>query len=324
MSYRKVQELRGSYYLYLPKEWCKKINLKPKSELKIQQLEDGSLVIRSTEKDKKKTSKLSIDIGKISLALIKSMIRAAYVVGAEEVELSSKENIPIEKREVVAGTIRELLGFEITEEADNRIVIGDIGFSFEIIPIMRRLFTSVHYMLDASREAIKNSDEELAKSIINRDNDVDRYYYVIERLNHLALEDPSYIWTNKLTLMDILNFNIAAKFIERIGDHTVGLLYEIIEKREIDEIVKELLNRVLNFYEMTYQIFFIKELKDLQAILDERNVLESQIKNLFGKVRSRMQIFHIRRILRYCVDLGQIAIYQSLGKQIKPLPLREQ
>jgi phosphate uptake regulator len=172
-------------------------------------------------------------------------------------------------------------------------------------------------MLESMLDVISTNDLQKAGSVIKRDNDVDRHYFVIERLNHLAIDNPSYIWDNNLNLNDVLNFNVAAKFIERIGDHIAGFMYDYLEDQRLDENVKPLLITVTKFYEKIYHVFFSKELKDVGSVFEERYKLEEDLNSIKANIESKMQIFHIRRILRYCIDLGQIAIFQSLGKLIK-------
>ncbi|MEM2907361.1 MAG: hypothetical protein QW739_04730, partial [Candidatus Odinarchaeota archaeon] len=113
---------------------------------------------------------------------------------------------------------------------------------------------------------------------------------------------------------DIIHFNVAAKYIERIGDHILGLAYDILEGKKLDPKIIDIIDYMIKFYEKTTQIFFTKNFKDAKPLLNECEILEDSIKKMFSSVENRMQVFHTRRIMRYCIDLAQISFYQQLSK----------
>lgn len=316
MLTRKLQELKGSYYIYLPKDWCKKIGLKANDLLNIEELSDGSLIIRSHDKIIKEKLAIKIEItDKLDEKILKQILKAAYAIGVESLEIKTSTSIKLfELTELVIKILTALPGFEIVEEFENKIKIQNTGLGFDIIIVMRKLFTTVYNMLSSLSDAIKNNDLKLADSIVARDNEVDRNYMVAERLSHLSLKNPSLLWDNKITILDIIHFNVAAKYIERIGDHILGLAYDLLEGKKLDPKIIDILDYMIKFYEKTAQIFFTKNFKEAKPLLSECEILEESIKKLFSSVENRMQVFHTRRIMRYCIDLAQISFYQQLSK----------
>ncbi|WEU40635.1 MAG: phosphate uptake regulator PhoU [Candidatus Odinarchaeum yellowstonii] len=315
MSIRKIQEVKGSYYVYLLKDWCNKNNLKANSLVKLEELPDGSLVVKPHEKIIKEKSIFKINVENLDLKILKQIIKAVYAIGADIVEIKVGKNIKLfELTEFIIKILATLPGLEIVEEFKDGVKLQNTGLGFDLPVVIRKLFTTVYSMLSSLSEAVKNNDIKLAESIINRDTEVDRNYMIVERLSHLCVKNPFLLWGSNITIIDILHFNIAGKYIERIGDHIVGLAYELVEKGKLDGNISELIVSVISFYEKTNQIFFTKNFKEATPLLNQCEILEDNIKRIFSSIEDRMQVFHIRRIMRYCIDLAQIAYYQMLNK----------
>ncbi|MEM2907362.1 MAG: phosphate uptake regulator PhoU, partial [Candidatus Odinarchaeota archaeon] len=196
----KLQKKKGSYYVYLPKDWCKKITVKANDLLNIEELSDGSLIIRPHDQVTKEKPTIKIELtDKLDGKILKQIIKAAYAIGVDSLEIKTSANIKLfELTELIIKILTSLPGFEIVEEFENKIKIQNTGLGFDIVMVMRKLFTTVYNMLSSLSEAIKNSDLKLTENIIARDNEVDRNYMIAERLSHLSVKNPSLLWDNKI------------------------------------------------------------------------------------------------------------------------------
>lgn len=102
--------------------------------------------------------------------------------------------------------------------------IGQMGFIKNVddgIPI-RRMFEIVIKMVSQSIDAFVKQDEDLAKAVIQFDDEVDHTFDVIRESLIDELKDDN---TDTQEAMDLL---MIAKYLERIGDHAVNIAKWVI------------------------------------------------------------------------------------------------
>src|SRR3989344_9454583 len=123
MEKRKIQLIAGTTYsISLPKEWVKNNKLKEKSVLSIIENNDKTLTLTSEKKEDKNIKNISLDIDNHSNN-IDQLIFSLYYLGAENIEINSKENIPKEIKSRIRRAIQNMSGSEIVYEDKNKIII---------------------------------------------------------------------------------------------------------------------------------------------------------------------------------------------------------
>nr|WP_280921225.1 phosphate uptake regulator PhoU [Methanolobus bombayensis] len=105
------------------------------------------------------------------------------------------------------------------------------------------MFRIIFSMMEDSVVALRESDVELAKDIIQRDNDVDKFYLLSVRQIKAALDDSTL--AGKIGIKDskdCLGYRLIIKLMERIGDHVQGISHSVIqmdgEKGNNDDIIE--------------------------------------------------------------------------------------
>ena len=311
MSLRKVQSIRNSFYVYLPKLWCQTHGINKKSEIRINEMEDGSLTILPFTEISTPQEQAIIDVDNQSWETAPVLLVAAYIAGLNQVEIRSKKPFPLEWRERLITLSRKLLGFEVMVESDNSLLIEDVSTSYELLPILRREFISVKYMLDGVKSCLATNLKQNAEVVINRDDDVDRYRYAVERLSHIAIRNPMIRMKVKVTPQSCLHYSIAAKYLERMADHATGIAQETINGKSVSKEFINVLDQITKLYDTVTKEFFSKRSTKVERIIGSSVEIMEQLRVLELRQKSsaaRIISFHLDRILAYCSDLAEVAI----------------
>ncbi|MBD3405275.1 MAG: hypothetical protein GF411_03950 [Candidatus Lokiarchaeota archaeon] len=329
---RKLNKVRNSFYVYLPRDWCDTYNLNKDSEVKIQQSPEGTLIVYPPEFEPKKGGLLKFVIDESNKDSVESMLIGAYIVGSAGIHIEFSEELELETREMISRWIRRLPGFEILEEHSQSITISEISEIQVVMPILKRQFATTKYMLGGLISSMESEDTSKASKILNRDEDVDRHRYFVERLCHLALQDPSYARKIDISPPECLHFSLAAKYIERIADHICGATEEFKRLRKIDDTLFVLAKKLAEVYSETMRMFFRVEgmkhstkdvtesteafdsLHNATAIATKLSKLESSKKGPESDIV--LFILHLQRVASYCADIGEVAINRIIQSQI--------
>jgi phosphate uptake regulator len=155
-----------------------------------------------------------------------------YLAGYDVIRLVSNKGFHAQDRKFFKDVTRKrLIGIEVIEESRNEIILQSL-MNYQELPLdkalqnMSRLITS---MLEDVMLALKNHDLELARDIVNRDNEVDRFYLLTVRQLKAAVEDPKL--AEKIGIerpRQCLGYRLATKIFERIGDHVERIAQQVI------------------------------------------------------------------------------------------------
>jgi phosphate uptake regulator len=321
---RKLNKVRNSFYVYLPKDWIDNHKLSEKSEVRIVQTSEGTLEIFPPQFERTEPEVLKFEMEDTSQGRIEGILIGGYIVGANGMEFSFSEDINMTTREMFSQWIRRLPGFEILDEHSQSLTVSDTSEKQLISPILRRQFATAKFMLNGLISAITSAELESAQRILDRDEDVDRHRYFVERLCHLALQDPSYARKIGISPADCLHFSLATKYIERIADHVCGAMQQMIQLRSGDPKLGKSLESLGNAYDETVRAFFsIESTKQRDSITNVSNDAFEAL-NLSKRVSARLSrlegsrhrqgprmvllLMHLERIASYCADIGEVAV----------------
>jgi len=225
---RKIQLTGGCTYLIsLPKQWVKKIKLDAGDQVAIfeSDIYEGSLVINpqyvETDRIKEITIKIIDDKG----FDLSREILAKYLYGYDLINIESDQNISRDQREEIKKITQRLIGIEIVEESSKVIkvqcLISPIALPVE--KTIDRIFLIVSQMLKDAVHAIITNDIELAKNVGDRDDEVDRLYFLCVRQLRSSIQDAIIAKYSKITPLECLDYRVIAKAIENAGDHIVEI-----------------------------------------------------------------------------------------------------
>lgn len=228
---RKVQMTGGSTFIIsLPKQWVNSMGLKKGDDLIFENNEDGSLSLSANlNRDQMKIVKQMEIHQKIDPeALLRELI-GCYVTGYDVIEIQTKEKISSEVRKVIQEFTRRTIGPEIIEESSGLIVIQDVADHSDLAmkKIVRRMHIMTRNMLEESLRALKEMDGDLSKTLIARDDDIDRLYWFVEKQHAMIGRNPSFAQKIKTSWLESNVLLSTARALERIADHATRIAHSV-------------------------------------------------------------------------------------------------
>ena len=213
----------------LPKEWIDANNLNKSNQDEIE-TNQNSLSIR-TQLSKRPSKEVEISYPLSEGEGIVPTITGAYLLGFDIIRIVGKSSISINDRESVRGSMRKLVGLEIIDEDATNISIQFLLDETSINPqnILKRMSSIALGMFNDVVLSIKNGDKTNLETIVNRDAEINRQYFLLVRLIRSTIMDTRLAGIFNLENIDILDYRIAANTLEIAGDTVVELSKSLIK-----------------------------------------------------------------------------------------------
>lgn len=273
---RKVQKTGVSTYIVsLPKSWISKNNISAGDKLTVFEDKNGSLLVNIYSSEKV-INERNIDIDNLSDSALKRMLLATYLDGSNRIKLVSKIGFDSEKREAILQHIKRAIGFEISDETANTIILQDF-FSNDYLSFMksiRRAFIISKFMLTDAMKIEPESCKAL-ESIMNWEEEIDRITFLVKRETGLAIRNSLILKQLNISTMECMSYKCLIEQIEGLTDHIVVIAQEKIRIKSIPENVS---NEIYEFYEMTLdyyenamKCYFKKDFHAANLLIDRKD-----------------------------------------------------
>ena len=288
MDNRKVQELGGgTAFISLPKSWVKKNQIKRGNILSIEILKDDSLVIYLPNKiiDLKKIEITypNLDIDKIINELI-----GAYLLGYDIIQIKGKQRLNFKDMKQIIQTVRHLVGLEIIEEDANSITTQFLLESETLNPkkLLERMHGLVKEMYKDAIVSLLENDDQLVDVAIERDEEVDRLYFLLVRLIRSNILNTKLSIKFDLLSIDYLDYRVAANILETIGDNSVELATTVKElrtmtlKSQLKKLLHEFVIELNDIQDLSINLFLLKKISDRNNVINKYNKLNQKLFNI--------------------------------------------
>lgn len=236
---RKLQKTGGSTYLVsLPKEWITKNKLKKGDPVAIFETNEGSLIIdpKYTEREELKSVMIEIPKSnplKVGFDLGRE-ITASYLFGYDAITIVSEKNISPNERDSVKKTIQKLIGIEIVEETAKSISLQClVSPGFPLNKSLERTYRIASQMHQDAITALIEGDRKLAQNVIERDDDVDRLYFLTVRQLRAAIQDPKIAKKIGVSAIECLDYRVVAKSIEFLADLATDIAERYLKMNDL-------------------------------------------------------------------------------------------
>lgn len=249
---RRVQLTGGATLIVsLPKEWAKRISLAPGDEVLVVTQPDDTLVVIPKKLGRKAgvTAELVIN-QRVPTQEIEKLFMTLYIGGAETIVVRFSQSSMTLRREIKDFIRRRVVDMEIVEEASDKLVVQSMVSATElaVIDIAGKMLRLVSNMLSDLIVGLERDDANLLRDVIERDDEVDRLYWLMERqlkraamsryiMLELKIDDPR----------DLVELVIIAKSIERMADHICRIAYVNQEEKVDMRILQPILAKVMEF-----------------------------------------------------------------------------
>jgi phosphate uptake regulator len=225
---RKVQQTpTGTYFVCLPKAWSEQHGLKRGGLVALSESADGKLLIDPKYLEEPAPRVTSLNVG----PFLGREIVGHYLLGADIIRIEAKERIDLESRKTIKTTVTSLIGLEIVEENVSQIVLQCLlersGFPPE--KILRRNHGIVAGMHRDAVNAFLDGDPQLAKSVIARDDESNRLYFLLVRILRTIIQNPTLGEKLGLSTIECLDYRLAASLVENMGDACVQMASKTLE-----------------------------------------------------------------------------------------------
>jgi phosphate uptake regulator len=240
METRKVQVTGGSTYtVSLPKGWATTNDVSAGSVIEFHP-EDEELVLTPRRGDERVEG--SLDISDLEGEELTQAVITMYVNGFDVITLKT-DRIDTAQRASIRDAAQGLVGLEVIEETSDRVVLQDLLDSSElsIHNAITRMRLVALTMLEDALEALVENDTELAMDVVERDQDVDRLWYMTSRVFRSVLRDPSAAVEIGLDRETCFDYHMGARQLERIADHAAKIARLSLDLDEVPEEAAEAL-----------------------------------------------------------------------------------
>jgi len=307
---RKVQRTAGgTFFVDLPKAWGQQYGLDRGTVVAISVTDDGKLLIDPRHDVEPSPQAIALKPG----PYLGREIIGKYLLGFDIIRVESKERLGPEVRDAIKKTVSGLIGLEIVEDDSTGIVLQCLlepsGFPPE--RILRRGYAIAAGMHRDVVNALVDGDLRLAKNVIDRDDEVNRFYFLSVRILRTIIQNPGLSEKLGVRQIECLDYRLAASLVEAIGDECVHAAQKIEELKDA-KLAADLKKAFVNFHTICFEAHenavkaFLSG--DISLAEDVRN-MRQKVAKIFADIAktARTQSLDVMpQILAVASALGQI------------------
>lgn len=309
----------GTFFVCLPRDWSEAHGLKKGTLVALNEDADGKLFIDPEYNVEPSPKSTSLLVG----PYLGREITGHYLLGSDIIRIRAKERIDYDTRSIVKSAVSSLIGLEIVEENYSQIVLQCLlepsGFPPE--KILRRNYSIVAGMHRDVVTAFIGGDSQLAQSVIARDDENNRLYFLLVRILRTIIQNPRLGQKLGLSTIECLDYRLAASLIETMGDSCVQAAEKTLElqgARPLDDMKKLLSDLQTACYEaneLALKSFINKDIAAAESIRKMREKVQTISLNIEKIAQDQplevvphilaMNAF-LKQIYEYSVDLADL------------------
>ena len=336
---RKIQFTgKSSYIVSLPKDWVIDNGLEQGDQVSVLRQGSSAIEIKPNHISKKTLSNATFEIKSSDeeSTVVRKLI-ALYFLRYKTINIKPKDvRISPSQRTAIRNTVKKILmGAEIIADSSDGITIQimiNLG-ELSVDGAFKRMMLLAKSMQNDALLAIKEGNVELAKEVVDSDDDVDRFgFYIIRQLtiaieNAFMLEEMGF-----RSSKECLGYRVIVKNIERLADHAVRISKDCIDykkpiKGKAFTAIQEMSDFALDVIDKSTLALFKNDYNLAEESIQESEKIvdyETKIANITKTLRSDEEFFRIRkisdnvkRIAEYASDIGEIVVNMNIEKVIK-------
>lgn len=324
---RKVQRTAGgTFFVCLPKSWAERYGLDRGSVVSLGETGEGKLLLDAKYGTEPSLRSVTLKPG----PYLGREVIGNYLLGFDIIRVEGKEHISFEVRDTIKSAVSHLIGLEIIEEDYSSIVLQCLlePSGFPPAKILRRGYAIVAGMHRDVANAFVDGDVQLAKSIMARDDEGNRLYFLLVRILRTIIQNPNLSEKLGVSPIECLDYRLVASLVEGIGDDCVRVALKIVELKgaRLDE---ELRRFFVNFHKTCFEAhenaltaFLNGDMILAEKVRSMRDRIEKGFNSIEEVVRAESldivpQILAVasflRQIYEHSVDIADLAVPKSLN-----------
>jgi phosphate uptake regulator len=310
----------GTILVSLPKEWTQRTGVRRGSLIQLQEAPDGALLLYPFRREERATKELETTYPRTEIQLLVNDITGSYLLGYDLIRITGKARIAPEHRELIRKALRHLPGIEIVDEDASTIVAQFLLDPATLDPekLFRRVHAIVLAMLRDLFVGVAEREKDVLESLPERDDEVDRLYFLLVRLIRTAVMDLALASQFRLTPLDCLDYRVAANLLEGVGDAVVGTARELLvspesgasrPERELFRLTGE---RLAQMQELAVRALLKRSAEDARAVIRIYAEIEEYWARAIKDQGDRQFTTHLasasEKIGRLLVDVADLAV----------------
>jgi phosphate uptake regulator len=318
---RKVLEMGGGTLLVsLPKSWARKNGVKKGATVAVEELAGRKLMVRPIEEGEEEHRQTVVEYPGDDLSQVINEVTGAYLLGYDIIRVEGKKVISREDRAELKATMSRLVGLEVMDEDSKKMSVQFLLEPAAIVPekIVRRMSGLLDGMLRDMKEALEKGDSRLLALVGERDDEVDRLYFLLVRATRAAISRPEVAERYGLSQVDLLDYRVLASFLESIGDAVTELSRKLKGNAKSKRLAREYASSVAKLNRMNdlaTQAFISRRAGKPRSINMEVNRLAAEvsvqlsaISKMPGGEGAADTLGTLERVSRMLVDVSDLAV----------------
>lgn len=225
---RRVQRTAtGTFFVCLPRAWAEKQGLKKGSQVSLAETEEGKILVDPRYDAKPQPRVAVLAVG----PFLGREIFSRYLCGYDTIRIESSNRIDPDVRNTVKSAVSLVIGLGIVEETASHLVLQcwlePSGFPPE--KVLQQIGAIVSGMLRDAADSLLEGDVQLAQGVVARDDESDRLYFLLVRILRIIVQNRSLAEKVGMVPLDCLDYRLAAKLVEAIGDSSAKAAAKAIE-----------------------------------------------------------------------------------------------
>jgi phosphate uptake regulator len=334
---------KSSYIVSLPKQWIMELGLKQGDQITITREGRSALKIipakEQTKLSQGEEAILEIARDDNNAAIIRKLI-SLYFLGYKTIQIKPKSDRlqPGQRNAIKSAVKGMLMGAEIISDSIDGITIQVLVNLLELTVdgAFKRMLHLAKSMLKDSLLAVREANLDLAREVIDSDDEVDRFGFYIIRQLKIAIQNEYMLREMGFTnARQCLGYRLIVKNIERTGDHAVLIAKDLLEFKE--SVRKDAMDKIEDITDFAISVLdqaclalfkedFVQAEKAIEKASElskyEKKILESvkSIKDEEEAYRIRRMAENITRIAEYASDIAEIVLNMNVEKLLRKRP----
>ncbi|MEN3047638.1 MAG: phosphate uptake regulator PhoU [Candidatus Caldarchaeales archaeon] len=333
---RRVQQTGGATLtVSLPKLWAEKYGLGRGSELIEVEGEDGPLILMPKEVALS-DGELVIEPGTTLEQATRRLI-SLYLAGYETIVVRERGGVAIQR--ALKSLIRRwLVGVEVVDERLDGMVLSVMRLYENLTPltVLERMGTMAANMVHDSLSLLEDPSPEEAADLLDRDDEVDRFYHYLLRCVNVSLIDPRTLKAVEVSdPQALIGYTLVARSFERVADHATTIASISLDKYWSFDPISDFYPICLeseHAFRRAVDLVLRPDQRTALRSLEETDELLAKLESGFSEVQARcsrndpmvlyrMLFDNVRRVVEYSMDVYEIALNLTTPKP-KLVPTR--
>lgn len=333
METRKVQITgKSTYIISLPKTWVKQVKITNGDSVAMMPRSDGTLLVNPKMNRRHTLPKQEICIKTNDIDIMFRKFIGAYLAGFDFIKIESPDRFHSDIRQKMRILTHNVIGPEIIDESASYVYIKDLLDSSDLAPkqVLKRMFIITRGMHRDAIEALIRHDKDIAEDVAARDDDVDKFYWLIAKQYNLVLNDMFFAEKMNISVKEILGYILVARLVERIADHAKKMAINasrITIDHESLQQIKDLSEKIMKCFDNAMNAFHrnkfdtandvINELKERSVDLD---VLKQSMFSIDADAKNVASLAYVidslERTSAYIIDIAEVSINHQFATMI--------